>query len=1095
MRFQPGASPASLKSWIIQSDYLGDEGTSPFINPNAEKLEKTKLGKAEELTPTWIDPNPDHLFLQAVGPGNVTFSAYAPGIENVFSFVDTQVATLPNNSLLTYLVVGWYSKPGEDPLAGITSDTWKDRLSELKWQTNQVPTAASPQQSLFHGMLHSITWQTEIIPQRPNSDPKSISEQVKVAIGNTAIDALAALVQTQAQKEGQTIDTVLLEAFQYGLLESLDKPDGVARVSNQIRQAWYGSSNGGTFWQIVPAPHQTSQYSPDPRPYAEALATLNSQQNQLDENVRQLASLQEELYKRWWKAGKLYNTSPPYSPQYPPGDFSQIQDNLKIGSPVFNSFRQSVEQKQQQVNQLASSLPNPQDPTSIASYAKNILKLPDTFILKPTAMPRFWHPNDPVVLISGLDTSFPQSDDDLLLCRLPGQTVTGLMIDGKSVDATTAGLQKNILYPVNNSYVPNGQIAALCNEVFFLDPNNALVIARDGLQDQSKEALVQQAITNHQWASSQSVCPDSLAYGSWVQAWRPLFLEWDVDWYPTYTQNSVNDPWVFGLDQWQFDGEQYRWIGQQQPSNDLIQAFSGRTFLTPQAVFNFQARLENYLKNHPNLDLSNIDKLLQDLQDWDILSQRLSGFYDQLSMHKIEQNWPPDASIASQVGDQHHAIPNPEQGDVDTSFGGAAPFFFPQKAGFFMFKKLQVVDCFGQVTNLIYANGNIGGNYQAFLPIRSSYLIPDQPGELTSPNQFIQQRLGPIQTSRLNFRWVDSTNDEEEVGLAANANPICGWLLPNHIDNSVMVYDGQGHLLGEVLVEGGTQNVNWTSVPDSPNPLIDPSKIPNIRLRGLIQGIVGTNKANAFKNFFQVIDETLWFVNPLGGRDDQKLSVLIGRPLALVRAKLQFVWDGESTYNQSWETTFKQDDGGISTISFDIRLGSLELRDDGLVGYYLDSDNYTVFNAVHYPSGLTPANPPYIKPIGGDTRNYISLKFDGNKMCCTLLMDPRGSVYAHTGILPDKSITLPSSLVELALKSMEVSFRVGPLLTDSDAIRIPKLSEQNGQWCWIQHSNSSTWTVQPLTKASALARLPDAPPRFLEGWLRLKNFNTKGKIR
>ena len=53
-------------------------------------------------------------FLKALGPGNVTFAAYAPGNRNVLSFVDTLAAV--DKAWLSYVVIGWYSQDTMDPL-------------------------------------------------------------------------------------------------------------------------------------------------------------------------------------------------------------------------------------------------------------------------------------------------------------------------------------------------------------------------------------------------------------------------------------------------------------------------------------------------------------------------------------------------------------------------------------------------------------------------------------------------------------------------------------------------------------------------------------------------------------------------------------------------------------------------------------------------------------------------------------------------------------------------------------------------------------------------------------------------------------------
>ena len=73
-------------------------------------------------------------------------------------------------------------------------------------------------------------------------------------------------------------------------------------------------------------------------------------------------------------------------------------------------------------------------------------------------------------------------------------------------------------------------------------------------------------------------------------------------------------------------------------------------------------------------------------------------------------------------------------------------------------------------------------------------------------------------------------------------------------------------------------------VPPGTNPPPQtPAEIKNTALKDVITSIAGQS-TGTFNDLLQVIDETLWMVDPLGGRKDQMLSALIGRPLAVVQA-------------------------------------------------------------------------------------------------------------------------------------------------------------------------------------------------------------------
>lgn len=1175
------------KAWLLQSDALDPNAaaseSNSFVNPfpsEAGAIEPTRLGTKAVVLESWAGEadSPQRLFLRALGPGEATFAAYQPGVVNVFSFYDPlydataayslpayrdAAERLPENSQLTYLLAGWYSDPTHDPLYGpVTSwdsagdplrslwtsendsgGAWEALLASLDWT---VATAAGesdlPTQSLFHGLVYGVNWQTSSVPPRPNSTPQDL----QVAVGNTSIDALAAIVGLHADSPAiGAVEAELLEAFQYNFLRTLDQPDGHAQLDLQIRQAAFASATGGTFWQVVAA--QTAETEtgrldpgvvPAPPPLepaqAQALAALNQSQRQLDEAARALASLQWELYATWWKQNRLAKMSVAQQAdleQY----FSDLDSITALidanARPGAGTLFQQVQEQQQAVGALAQKLPDPTNPQSIGTYATNVLALdPARLQLKPTTMPRFYQPADPVVLVAGLQASEKQGTldaDGSLVCRLASQAVTGVNVQSGSgvvpVTATTAGVGAVIPTPTN-ARLP-ATIAAGLNvlevETFFVDPADAATIVKVGLGssdqptiDALRAAMLAGTAQIHGGASPPS--PDFM-FSAWTeQPWSPLYMEWEVTFYPTVQPDQMDNEtdWPFAdiafapppsqsptgeavstsQPWWVFDGTDFEWYGGLPTTS---QDYVGRTFLTPQSTYVMIARLRKYLKEHPNADLQAVENLIDRIGDWNFLSQRLSGLVDQFIMRDLTQSRPPDSSVAAQVGEQYHAVPDPTKGNQDTDFGSGTPYFFPVRGGFLKFVRLTVVDAFGQVIDLMQAGGNKGTGVP-FAPVRGRGLVPLAQTSLPQPSELISLAPRLVQTGRLNFRFISATADARETGMWPDANPVCGWVLPNHLDGALMVYDAGGNAIAELLLladTGGHAAVRMVPAPASASAVSAPAQIVNPHLRGFVSALTSATDGGAgFRNLLAAVDETLWTVDPLGGRADENLSVLIGRPLALVRAQLQFELDGQPVYNQSWGETLRQSWAGVGAIDFPVRLGSLDLYDDGLMGYF-EGDTYTTFNSVHSPTGYQPAAGSYLNPVGYNG-NYLKLKFDYPNYTpkyVTLLLDPRGGVHAFTGILPAKNVSLPGSYYEDALARMAVTFRTAPVLTDATVVRIPYPTERNGQWTWVQRAaalpadwtDPAGWKSATIVKADSQARLPDAPPRLVEGWLKL----------
>jgi hypothetical protein len=1176
------------------------------------KVNLASVGKSRDIgsweTSGGGDGGP--LFLRAVGPGNVSFAAYMPTVRDVFSFTDYAPAPEDDGRVyrFTYMVVGWYSDPAAgDPLRGVAAydpnvwaseEEWQAQtpgermqtlLAYLKWSvknpdgaTDESPPPLST--SLYHGLVAGVEWPPPVESSSPGRvDPKS----VHVAVGNTSADALAALVQSEAraqaaldpdhQSEWTSAGDALarmMQAAMYDLLDQYGQPGGAALVRQQIEQAWFGSSPGGTLWEAVGASPQASDETAAPPQLTpaqaaalnSALAALNAAQEALNEAERELMSLQAQLYQMWWKVGRAnsyglyggWDAGPLTSP-----DWSSVL--MPFVLTLYPAIFDATWRKYCAVAGARAALPDPTpadpaDPRAPDPWAnanpdwlfpdaagnpKSLTLAGLGLYLKASARPNFWHPNDPVLMVSGLDRSRRHgedgryNDDGTLTCRLPGQTITGVRIPGQpDINAeTVAGGGVNLAPCGGYNSIPS--VPTLVAEAFFADPANAPAIAAAvaGSDASAVAAAVAGLLDGTQaagvsWAGTP---PAPFAVAAWEQGWAPLFLEWGVRYYPTGSDLR------FSPADWQFDGEQYAWLGAGFDADNLF-SYAGRTLLTPQAPLTFKAKIEAYLKNNPAVDSAQLERLIETVSAWDILSQSLSGLTDQLVTLISQETFPPppgdDASVpcppggetrpgvAALVGDQYHSVPVVEGANDDA--------FFPVRTGFALFQTLQVVDAFGQVyggdvypqqgQEPVWLNTTQGfqptlgqGLGLSVAPTVRAAAAQEALSLLPYGSFQLPPRL--VQPARLDVTFLANDGSGAAAHLSADPNPVCGWLLPNHLDGGVAVYDAGGVPLGELLaLPPGRKCDNWRPRPGDPGgepPPACPGDIRNEALRKVVQSIAAQPVA-AFRDLLNTIDETLWMVDPLGGRQDQFLSVLIGRPLAVVQATLRLSLHGEPLFNQLWDKTCDdpqatdksgcrqlKDTGGLLDLSFPVRLGSLELRNDGLIGYYLpDGDDYATFYAVHYPEGAAEGD-AYLRQIvsasppagSGPYQGDIFVKPDGPPVTVTMLVDPRGSVHAYTGLLPVVSAALPGRLVEDFIRRLRVTFRTGPVIADPGTMRLPQPAEQHGVWSWVQAAppgQAAAWEEDVLVDADDQARLPDQQLQLREGWLRLSDLNESG---
>jgi hypothetical protein len=408
------------------------------------------------------------------------------------------------------------------------------------------------------------------------------------------------------------------------------------------------------------------------------------------------------------------------------------------------------------------------------------------------------------------------------------------------------------------------------------------------------------------------------------------------------------------------------------------------------------------------------------------------------------------------------------------------------RSGFLAVGRLQVVDAFGQTLQLSDPNSPAG-----FQPIVARGLQPAGP-ERGLPAGAVQLPPRVVQATRLNMRFPD----------AGTSAPVAGWLLPNHIDRAISVYDAAGIALGEVRTADPPDSWRPRPGPDGGSPAPrTPAEIADPALRAAVVSMTSQPRT-VIDDLLTTIDETLWLVDPLGGRKDQFLSVLIGRPLAVVQATLQLSLFGDPAFSQLWDHTAepndspppaytrRRDTGGIGDIAFPVRLGELDLPGDGLLGYWLPDGGYSRFYASHVAPGAVAAGDAYIRPILSRGRDEvlryqgdIALHCDGDAVRVTMLVDPRGAVHAYTGILPVTSAALPAHVVEDFMKRLAVTFDAGPVVANPTALRLPLPARRQAAWQWVE-AVPGGWTEETVLDADNIARLSGARNELREGWLR-----------
>jgi hypothetical protein len=356
------------------------------------------------------------------------------------------------------------------------------------------------------------------------------------------------------------------------------------------------------------------------------------------------------------------------------------------------------------------------------------------------------------------------------------------------------------------------------------------------------------------------------------------------------------------------------------------------------------------------------------------------------------------------------------------------------------------------------------------------------------------------QSSRLLFRWLSADDDRVEMNTHPATTPICGWILANHLDDSLWVYDNKGNAYGSLTLDWNRSRVLWQCAPGSAYfgmtapAFFQALGVVNPHLRDLILGLYGDGGAASaayLDAFMRALDVSSATVDPSNHAQFQGNAVLLGRPLALVRASLDLELMGDPAYSQSWadlKSQVDQDAGGsfvwgndygFSKVDFPVRIGNVPQTSDGLIGYFKDGA-YGTF----YAPAVEAGNPRVLPPP--DDNLVVNGSPDTPPVVVSMLIEPRGVIHATTGILPVKTIDIPPDQYADALEKMCLAFLTAPILTP-DPLAMPLPAQSGGSWTWVENDGSAWSETQAIAAVTVDAVMNYAPQRILEGWLNLGN--------
>jgi hypothetical protein len=1170
-----GTRQLAYKAWIIKSDAEAEPTDLPGVIwpkfPEDAPVEFKSIGTCTELHGPFDEKNePAGEEITAIGPGNPAFSAYYPACRSVLGFYD-KLEGVSEGARLSYLVTGWYSTATDDPLHAFIADlqkrkqpnaesplTWEAQLGELKawledqrWACDSLNADDLPTRILCHGLVRGIEWkgpkknylqasdgQPSVFPLNPAEH----REAYEVAVGNTSAEALAALLG--GERYGSQIED-LLTALQADLFSN---DVTASELPYELHGHRFGGVSGGRSFSIQPEPEGFQPLGVDPsqpplpgdatqipKPLQDLLRELNVKQEESDRLARKVADCRQQLYALWC----LWTT--------------ELKKNLKsarwkaLDGQLKTLKRILAEQKTLlRAADAETGLCKQRIETELDKYPKT---LPDgtrkirtdgtherKYRLVQSVQPPFHQPNEPLIVVSGpaMARLGTYRQSGLIPCRVSRQEVTGFVLQvpgGAAVKVTGEDLFRE-LFGDQDVQVPQGIHRNLFYEALLLDKHNTSAIATSpsvGQEEKLKEivsALQELDSTKAPDASNKlnGILPDRIGVFDWKRnPWIPLFLMWKVKWQSDYEAGPIAEDLV--ANRWTLAGN-----GADNSEVDLVLAdaathptgsdnefnYQGYSILTPHAFDALVKRLEDLSPAHP---------LINELKNRRILSQALDGFNEALIMQTKGLQLPPldymkyftknkrhflDAIIDHlfQTNDTFHTTPDLKEPFYPAP--GLQKPFYPIRSGLLQISRLSIVDAFGQtseipvhaIINTTSTSGTAGG--KKFYRAKSCVV------RFSRPENIVVLRPRFTQPVRLRFRWENASDHPER-----SSGPVCGWIIPNHLEKSLTVYSAAGKPLGALQrklgLKSGTQArcFYWVDVPGGERGVLPPVGLDDTyeQLLGKYLPVIIKNihllyfcfyllrlSADEGGTFSTLLNKALAAMDQRVPDEDPGVSVLVGRPLALVRASFQFEIHGLPAHKPELHTDASHDaplEQLIETHEFEkakwpLRLGDLHTRNDGLIGVFKCASSG--------PDGQTAAGPFY--PAWGlDPERPVQGKIEKQDFTIdcvkpfqvTMLMDPQARIHATTGALPRTFIELSPADLAGAKRAREVFFQTAPVIGVSAMPHMPKPSDDYGEWSWAYRPDVTQWKLDPnIVEATDQGTFSETWPAISEGWLKLK---------
>ena len=899
------------KAWLIKSDVEAKEPWSdenPGVTwpefPAGRPAVFKSIGLCEELAgPVDESDEPATLKLTAIGPGDPTFSAYYPACRSVLGFHDTRDGLESGSTELSYLVTGWYSMAAEDELQVLVSELRK-------------------------------------IPEYLNQDSEKLREALCSKLKEEWTWACPALAGQELPS--RLVCHGLIRNVALGMDGKTGLDGNVFPRNLDVHKKNYEVAVGEAPGEALAALFKKEQEEVDQDLLTALQAGLLSQDTTISDLRYQLHALRFGGVR----GGTVFHVKPE-SEKFPTADGEPPQraDTGVLPKPLRDQLRQLNDAQ--------------------AAFDRQADRFKDCIWQSYSC----WYLWMRQVIESGPDS--PKAGERKTLLDSFANLVASeqaLLTQVESDRNARKNTIENTLKHAEYQRMPTGgPLYGLTESSFrpFDEPNDPIVAMSgpamqrlntwqeiDALPCRLSNAVPNAPAWQTQFgggATGPGGIHSDLLFESILQPpndsdkteapptiwggnpWIPLFLVWRASWQSDYpwegdiASNLVNSRWTLARHKNADSAPDLALINTAvRPAPADYVTYQGRAILTSSGAKSLRDALASVKRDHP---------LINTLNNRPVMSQALDGLHEAMTRRQVGTRLPALEHSSKKVPDNPVTFRTMPSDDP----------FFPIRAGRLRIRRLYVVDAFGQTV-----------------------MLPVEPG-LASEDAYVKVHrahntfIDGLKDGEIELRPRFATPMRLQFELES-AGPVCGWVLPNHMEHSLGIYSATGQPLGAFQQRlkrvAGDKAFYWVPFPAEKRGKDGP---PHDDALGAFCDWVGGLEAETGDTFSALLDKSIQATDQRVPEEDPGISVLVGRPLALVRASLRLESPGLPAHSPELTGPVQPNalekaivTRGFEKVKWPVRIGDHRARNDGVVGVFKCSSSGT-------PEG------PFIR-LGGKTK-------------------------------------------------------------------------------------------------------------------------------